>query len=100
MWINENNQIVQEGVDYTDSYGTQFPKNFPRSEIPGLVWVEDDASETKRQFNEDIDNKILALEDTVTKRNLRDAFLGDTFALDKIRSVENAIVALRNLKMQ
>lgn len=39
--------------------------------------------------------KIEELEDSVTKRNLRGAILGDKFALEKITTIEKQIIKLR-----
>jgi hypothetical protein len=41
------------------------------------------------------EEKILALEKQITDRNIRSAFLGDEYALNKIRDIEAQIAALR-----
>jgi len=42
-----------------------------------------------------IAEQIEALEASITPRNLRGAFIGDQFAIDKIQAVEDEIAALR-----
>lgn len=43
MWINQQGTTVRDNEPYTAPDGTQYPPNFPRVDIPDLVFVADPA---------------------------------------------------------
>ena len=97
MWALVSNKIVME-ITRENPYGKFHPS---------MMWVEcgDDIkagwlhndgvfSETQ-PYQPTVAEQIAVLEASITPRNLRGAFTGDQFAIDKIQAVEDEIAALR-----
>jgi len=75
------------------SFARRAMREVERGEAEIIPFDHDKAEEEKAR--EAIFNKIIELEATITPRNWRGAYLGDDYAIDKIKEVEDQIAALR-----
>lgn len=99
MWINSENNIVLEDSEYVSPEGTRYPRNFPRSEIPGLVEVPDDAGEilrkqadSKRINNYNLEIQLRAIDEKKI-RALTEAYM--TGSSSRLQELEAEAVVLR-----
>ena len=70
IWCNKNNAHIEDKGEYYEVV----------ENIPHVPTIQE---------------QIVALENMVTARNIREAFLGDEFALNRIATIEAQIAELR-----
>lgn len=70
IWCNANNAHIEDKGEYYEVVAN----------VPHVPTIQE---------------QIVVLENSITSRNIREAFLGDEYALNKIATVEAQIVELR-----
>ena len=97
-----NEKLVELGykpIDYAEkpTYNREEEKLVERytEQVDVIVVDYDIVALTTEEHNAVIQAEIVAEENKITPRNIRNAIKGDTFALDKITEVESNIYQLR-----
>lgn len=123
LYVDSTKKIVNQGDSYVGADGTQYPANFPKSEIPGLIEVVEtqppvdeslvvtgfyvDGSnhqvwqtrpkteeELKAELVSSLRMQIIELESSATARRIRDAVLTEEGRL-WLENLETQIAGVR-----
>ena len=88
--------INEETKEVSVAFGSKYPSDYTEMEVEQAYngsWYLSGYAPVKPAPT--IQEQIVALENTITARNIRNAIQGDEFALNKINEVEAQIQQLR-----